>query len=92
MSDSLEALAKQYGIPMEVEINDDTRQKDCDAHMATLVSIEGKQAIYEGECTVGHHYEFVHELTEAQQAIQIVNGELSLGADKGYEATNLQEY
>lgn len=86
MSESLEAMAAREGIPMKMLVDDGLRYSYCSAHMADLVSIEGTQAVYRGECANRHQYEMRRELDEIRQMAQIVNGELAYGNDKGFVA------
>lgn len=92
MSESLETQAAHLGIPLQMKIDDDTRYSYCSAHMATLASIEGKNAIYKGECNNGHIYEAEFEIEELQRMAHIENGEIVFGDKKGYEADKLEEY
>lgn len=89
---SLEAQAAQLGIPMSITVTDKLRYSYCDAHQANLASIEGKQAVYKGECANGHNYEMEYEIEELQRMARIENGELVFGDGKGYQATDLEEY
>lgn len=93
---SLESRARSLGIPMKMVIDDGLRYQECNAHAATLTSIEGKHAIYKGECGVGHTYEqkfLIADLkASAGQKYSIVNGKLTIGKDKIYKAKNLEEY
>lgn len=93
---SLEAQAAELGIPMQIQIDDETRYSYCDAHMATLASLEGKHAIYKGECANGHTYEvkrLVAELqAEVKRTMQIINGEVVIGDDAGFSSPGLEEY
>lgn len=92
MADTLEAQAKQLGIPMQVVVDDGLRYSYCAAHTATLASIEGTRAVYSGECANRHKYEMTYEIHELQQKAQIVNGEIVVGEGKGYKAQDLEEY
>lgn len=89
---SLEAQARELGIPMRLDVNDELRYSYCDAHMATLVSIEGKHAIYKGQCTLQHEYEQRFEITELQAMARIENDEIVIGQSKGFVADALDEY
>lgn len=89
---SLEAQARELGIPMKVAITDDIRYSDCDAHMADLVAIEGTEAVYRGECDFRHEYQQRFEIEELQQSLQIIGGQIAIGSGKGYKATGLEEY
>jgi hypothetical protein len=93
---SLESQATELGIPMQIRIDDKTRYSYCDAHMANLASIEGKHAIYKGECANGHVYEVRRLIAELQQEVvrsaQIINGEVVVGDGKSFAATDLEEY
>lgn len=81
---------------MQIKIDDDIRYNDCVAHMANLASIEGKHAIYKGECAVGHIYEVRRLISELQQemlqSVQIINGQISVGKDEGFSSPGLAEY
>lgn len=90
--ETLEAQANSLGIPMHIAIDDNLRYTTCDAHMANLVSIEGKHAVYKGECVNQHVYETRFEIQELQRRAQIVNGELSFGSGKSFQAQPLEEY
>lgn len=92
MSETLEAKAAMLGIPMQLNVDDKLRYSYCDAHMANLVSIEGKNAVYKGECANGHQYEMEYEIEELKRMAQIVNGEIVFGGQKGYQADSLEEY
>ena len=90
---SLEAQARQLGIPMMLDVDDGLRFTDCVAHEATLVSIEGDHAIYQGVCPVGHHYEQRFEIAELQKMAHIENGEIVYGGEtKEMKAPPLQEF
>jgi hypothetical protein len=93
MSNStLESQANLFGIPMQITIDNDLRYSDCDAHMATLTSIEGKHAIYKGECMMGHNYEMSYEIEELKKMAHIENGEIVFGDKKDFVAGDLEEY
>lgn len=94
---SLEAEAARLGIPMTIQVDDELRYSDCDAHMATLTGIEGKHAQYQGECNMGHIYDvkrLVSELqSEYKKKLMIgAEGKLVFGLDEGFKAGDLQEY
>jgi hypothetical protein len=91
MNDTLEQQAASAGIPMQIAVDDDLRHADCDAHMATLSSIEGTIAIYRGECNMGHHYELRREIAELKENVSIMNGSLAIGEGKGFKAGDLEE-
>jgi len=88
---SLEAQARNLGIPMQMVVDDGLRYDYCDAHSATLVSIEGTKAVYGGECNNGHIYEMEYEIEELQQKAHIENGEIVYGTEKGFKAGKLEE-
>jgi hypothetical protein len=88
---SLQAQASSLGIPMTIPIDDGLRYEECDAHLATLKSIEGTKAVYQGQCNMGHNYMQDFEIEELQQMVHVENGELVYGVDKGYQAQNLEE-
>lgn len=90
--ETLEEKANQLGIPMQVQIDDAVRYPECVAHLASLASIEGKFAVYKGECNMRHVYQMRYEIEELQQRAQIVNGELSFGGAKSFQAQPLEEY
>lgn len=89
---SLAAQAAALGIPMKMIVDDGLRYSYCDAHEATLMSIEGDKALYQGTCNAGHHYEMAYEITELQKGVSIVNGELVYGKSKDFKAPSLEEY
>ena len=89
---SIEAQAAELGIPMEVKIDDLTRYDTCDAHMATLVSIEGTRALYKGQCVNQHVYEQTFEIAELQQMARIEGDEIVYGSGKAFKANGLEEY
>lgn len=89
---SLEAQANSLGIPMQIAVDDGLRYSDCDAHMANLVSIEGKLAVYKGECMMGHNYEMRREIEELRRSAQIIGGELVFGSEKGFVAGELEDF
>lgn len=89
---TLEAQAAALGIPMKMMVNDDLRYSYCDAFEATLASIEGQKAIYQGVCANGHHYEMDFLIDELKEKASIVNGEIVFGHDKGFKAQDLEEY
>lgn len=93
---SLEAEAKSLGIPMKIKVDNQLRYSYCDAHMATLVSIEGKHALYKGQCINRHTYEVRRLVSELQQemlqSVQIINGQVTLGKDEGFSSPGLAEY
>jgi hypothetical protein len=89
----LESKAADLGIPMKMMVNDDLRYSYCSAFEATLASIEGQTAIYQGVCANGHHYKMDFEIAELQRKASIMNGEIVFGGDdKGYKAQDLEEY
>jgi hypothetical protein len=88
----MEAKAEALGIPMQLMVNDDLRYSYCDAFEATLVSIEGTKAIYQGVCANGHHYEMDFEIEELKKQAYIENGEIVYGSKKDFVAGDLEEY
>lgn len=92
VSASMEAQAKTLGIPTHIIIDDVTRYSDCDAHAANLVSIEGKIAVYKGECNMGHNYESRMEIHELQKMAHIENGEIVYGSKKDFEMPSLENF
>lgn len=92
MSDSLESQAASLGIPLHIVIDDRMRYSSCDAHAANLASIEGTQAIYQGECAMGHHYDMEFEIEELKKMAHIENGELVFGDKKGFVSDGLEEF
>lgn len=93
---SLESEAASLGIPMKIVVDDKLRYSYCDAHEAVLVSLEGKHAIYKGQCANGHRYEVKRLVSELQaefsQKLQFINGRLSLGREEGFKAGDLEEF
>lgn len=93
---TLEAEARSLGIPMQIHVDDETRYSWCSAHMANLTGIEGKHAIYKGECANGHLYEVRRLISELQQemknSVQIINGGVVVGKDEGFSSPGLAEY
>jgi hypothetical protein len=94
---SLESQARELGIPMRIVIDDETRQDGCDAHAATLVSLDGKHATYQGVCNMGHHYKMKRLVTELQdeymKSFEVdVHGEISMGYGESEDASSLREY
>lgn len=89
---SLEARAASMGIPMQMEINDGIRYSYCDAHMANLISIEGKMAEYAGECANGHKYDVRLNIEDIKRSARIENGEIMYGPKKDFEAPSLEEF
>lgn len=89
---SLESQASELGIPMEIVIDDSTRYPECDAHAATLASIEGTKAIYRGQCANRHVYRMEYEIHELQQQVEVIDGEYVVGQGKGHKLDDLEEY
>lgn len=89
---SLEATAKGLGIPMQIEITDGIRYRSCDAHMASLVSIEGTNAIYRGQCSNRHQYEMRYNIAELKNMTHIENGEIVFGSEKGHKFDGLEDF
>lgn len=89
---SLEAQAASLGIPMQMTVDDGLRYSYCDAHVANLASIEGKIAIYRGECGNRHEYEQRFEVEELQRMARIENGEIVVGNGKAFKAEELEEF
>jgi hypothetical protein len=95
---TLESEAAELGIPMQIVIDDETRQEDCDAHAATLVSIDGgKHATYQGQCNMGHHYKVRRLVSELQaeykkKVTYDVHGEVQYGLGEDFDGGNLEEY
>lgn len=89
---SLEAKAKELGIPMQLVVDDGLRYSYCAAHMGTLTAIEGTLTVYSGQCGNRHRYEMRYEIQELQKMAHIENGEIVVGQGKGYKADNLEEY
>lgn len=91
MQPTLEARANTLGIPTHIVIDDKLRYQECAAHAANLVSIEGKNAIYQGECGVGHHYDMEFTFEELRRMMHIENGEIVYGNAKAFEGGELEE-
>lgn len=89
---SLEAQAAKLGIPMKVKVDDGLRYSYCDAHMATLISIEGTHAVYKGVCANRHKYSLRMKIEELQNMARIEGGEVVYGAGKGFKAEELEEF
>lgn len=89
---SLEAKANKLGIPMQIPIDNHLRYSYCDAHAATLQSIEGTYAVYSGQCACGHEYRMRYEIEELKKMSRIENGEIVVGQGKGYIAEDLGEF
>lgn len=89
---SLEAQAATLGIPLHIQIDNDTRYSDCVAHAANLVSIEGRNAVYKGECGVGHQYENEFTIEELRNMARIENGSIVYGTGKTPELPSLGEF
>jgi hypothetical protein len=94
MSESLEAQARALGIPMQIVIDNDTRYYNCDAHAASLAEItdNGKFAVYQGQCSNGHHYEVRRSIKELQSEMHIENGELVYGQGQSFDGGELEVY
>lgn len=93
MSLGLEAQANSLGIPMHIVVDDSLRYSYCSAHAANLVSIEGTQAIYKGECANGHEYDMEFEIEELRRMMTLnKDGTISIGNDRGFVSEGLQEY
>jgi hypothetical protein len=88
---SIEAKASELGIPMKMVVDDGLRYRDCDAHEATLVSVEGGKAIYRGVCFWGHRYEMEYLVSELQAMAHIENGEIVYG-EEATKRNPLEEY
>lgn len=84
--ETLEQVATREGISMKMLVDDGLRYSYCDAHMADLVSIEGTQAVYRGECSNRHQYEMRREIDEIRQNAHIQGGQMVYGDDKGFVA------
>lgn len=89
---NLEEEASKLGIPMKMVVDDGLRYSYCDAHEATLVSIEGKHAVYKGQCANQHKYEQRFLISEIQQGLHILGGELVIGDGKSFDGGELEEY
>lgn len=63
----LRAKAGRLGIPLKIAITDDIRYDYCDARIADLTSIEGKHALYTGECSCGHNYQLKRLIADLQK-------------------------
>ena len=89
---TLEETKQKYGLAAAIPIDDNTRHADCNAEEATLDEIDGNVAIYRGTCACRHVYEFRVQFKEANQAVHLENGELTLGGGKDNEARELGDY
>jgi hypothetical protein len=98
MSRNLAVLAESLGVPAYIPITPDIQHANCDAEEAELVCVEGENAVYRGRCANGHRYEIRVKIKQQQKEakrkkqISVVNGELAVGDDEGFEATELEEY
>lgn len=88
-------LAQKLGIAEKIPITSAIRQPGCDAQYAELAGVQGKHALYVGECACRHRYEIKVLIKKAQSMHQLSigrDGGLSIGAGKGHKIGELDEY
>lgn len=89
------ALASKLGVASVIPITDAIRQPDCSASFAELAGVQGKHAIYVGECACRHRYEIKVLLKKAQEEYKLSlgrDGGIGIGSGKGHKIGELGDY
>lgn len=93
MANPVEQAAK-LGIAYKIPITAAIRQVGCDAVYAEFAGVQGKHALYLGECSCRHRYEIkvLLKKAQAQQQLTIQNGDIGVGKSRGFQLKDLGEY